>query len=103
AAANDQVLLAVHHVQVAVGVQAADVAGVQPATEQGRRSLRGRIPVAGHDAVGADADLPVGPHWYVGVVGVADRNLVAGDGPREPGRLAPGGFTEITAPDSVQP
>jgi hypothetical protein len=40
AAADDQVFLPVHDIQVAVGVLAADVAGVQPAAAASPRSPR---------------------------------------------------------------
>src|SRR5215469_18493716 len=104
AAADDEVLLPVHHVQVAVGVEVADVAGMQQAAAQGRRSLRGRVPVAGHHPVRADADLTVGPGRHAGVVVVADRDLVPGNGqPDRAGPACPGGLTEITAPASVHP
>src|SRR5207249_3604251 len=89
ATADDEVLLPVQHVQVAVGVETADIAGVQPAAAQGRRGLRGRIPVASHHTVRADADLSVGPGRYAGVVVVPDRDLVAGD--RQPDRAGPAG------------
>src|SRR5258708_8739827 len=58
----------------------ADVPGVQPAAAQRLGGFIGRVPVAGHDAVRAYADLPVlgGFHRAVGVV--ADLDLVSGDG-----------------------
>src|SRR6185437_638820 len=57
AAADDQLLLAVHDVEVAVLIDAAHVAGVQPAVDDrlGRR-LR-PLPVALHHVVAADDDL----------------------------------------------
>src|SRR5260370_467533 len=58
----------------------ADVPGVQRAAAQRVGGFIGRVPVAGHDAVRAYADLPVlgGFHRAVGVV--ADLDLVSGDG-----------------------
>ena len=55
AAAQDQVLLAVHHVELAVDVRVPDVAGVQPAACQRRGVLA--VPVAGHHVGSPDADL----------------------------------------------
>ena len=59
AAADDEVLAAVHHHQVAVGVDVPDVAGVQPPVHD--RSSRRRLvpPVAGHDPGRRDAHLSV--------------------------------------------
>src|SRR5512132_1449429 len=57
AAPDDQVLLAVDDVDVPVVVEAAQVAGVEPAVpDRLRRQLR-RAPVAEHDRAGTDADL----------------------------------------------
>src|SRR5512132_2016048 len=57
AAPNDQVLLAVDDVDVPVVVEAAQVAGVEPAVpDRLRRQLR-RAPVAEHDRARTDADL----------------------------------------------
>jgi len=59
AAAEDQVFLPVHHVQVSAGVQMADVAGVQPAVGEDRRRGVLGVPVAGHHARRPHADLAV--------------------------------------------
>ena len=45
----DLVLLAVDHVEPAVGVHEADVAGVQRAARDGALALLGPAPVPGHD------------------------------------------------------
>jgi hypothetical protein len=58
-APQDQVLLPVHHVQVAVVVQVADVPGVQPAVDQHRRGGAGGVPVAAHYAGRPHADLAI--------------------------------------------
>ena len=57
AAADDHVLLAVGDVEVAVGVEVADVAGVQPAVDDRLRGLVRRLVVALHHEVAAHADL----------------------------------------------
>src|SRR5207237_8896556 len=59
AAAQDQILLAVNDVQIAVVIQMTDVSRMQPAVPQCCCSLLLRVPVAGHDAWPANADLAV--------------------------------------------
>ena len=56
-AADDQVLGPVAQREVPVGVEAADVAGVQPAAAQRLGGGLGLVPVAGHDDVAADHHL----------------------------------------------
>ena len=57
AAADDQVLLAVDDVEVAVLVDAGHVAAVEPAAAHRLRGRVGALPVALHDVVAADHDL----------------------------------------------
>ena len=55
----DEVALPIGDVQIPVGIEMADIAGVQPAIGQrARRSLR-IVPVALHDIVAGDQDLAV--------------------------------------------
>src|SRR6266487_1737039 len=88
-AADDQVLLAVDHPQVAVLVEVADVAGMQPAAAQRLRGRLRRVPVAEHHAGGAAADLAALAEGDLAVVLVQDADLIARQ--REPDRaeLAP--------------
>ncbi len=58
-AADDQVLDPVHDVQVAVLVEPAHVAGVQPAAAHHQRGLRLGVPVPAHQHRAAHADLAV--------------------------------------------
>ena len=79
--ADDQVLGPVPQREVPVGVEAADVAGVQPASPQRLGGGIGLLPVAGHDHVAPDhhlADL-AGGEVAVGVVDDADLDVGAGD------------------------
>ena len=57
AAADDHVLGPVGDEQVAVVVEVADVAGVQPAVDDRRRRRLGLVPVARHDDRALDEDL----------------------------------------------
>ncbi|MNL53410.1 hypothetical protein D3C87_1766540 [compost metagenome] len=72
AAGNDHVLLAVGQVQVAFGVDVADVAGVQPAVDEGFGGLVRLLVVALHDQVAAHADLAGGTAWQDPLVIVHD-------------------------------
>ena len=67
--------------EVALVVEAADVAGVQPAAAQGLGGGLGLVPVAGHDDVAADDDLAdlADRKLAVGVVDDADLDVGAGD------------------------
>ena len=56
-AADDQVLDAVHQGEVAVLVEAAHIAGVQPAADDGRRGRLRSIQVAAHDIRTTDDDF----------------------------------------------
>ena len=55
----EQVLFAVGDLEIAVGVDFADVAGVQPTVDQGRCGRLGVLIVALHDVGPADQDLTV--------------------------------------------
>ena len=55
----DEVLLAVGDLDVAVGIDQADVAGVQPAVLDRRGGCRLVVPVAGHHQLAAHQDLAV--------------------------------------------
>ena len=75
AAADDHVLLAVDDVEVAVVVDAPDVAGAEPAVgvDRGRRRV-GTAPVALHHVVPADGDLAAVQQAHLDAVhGQADR------------------------------
>jgi hypothetical protein len=78
-AADDQVLRPVAQREVAVDVEAADVAGVQPPPATSRRTRRG-CPVAGHDHVAADHDLADLADRELVVVVVDDADLDVGAG-----------------------
>ncbi len=56
-APDNQVLLAVDDVVVAVLVHGGEVPGPEPAVDQGGRRLGGLVPVALHDIVAVDGDL----------------------------------------------
>ncbi len=111
AAADDQVLLAVDYIQIAVRVEVADVPGVQSAAPHRAGGFRGGLPIASHHPFGSNADFSIGAGRQVPPTVVPDHHPVAAYGlvwagmgsPTEPGRYAPGGVVEITAPDSVQP
>ena len=75
AAANDEVLDAVNDVEVAVVIEVADVAGVQPAVTHRRRGRLRTVPVAGHEHRSADADLAVLAGRQPGPVGSHDSHL----------------------------
>ena len=98
AAADDHVLDAVHHVDEAVGVHAAAVAGVHPAVLHSRGGLPGLVPVAGHHQRAAHGDLAhraVGHSLAVGIddLHLGDRHRPAHRAqalPRLAGRVAPG-------------
>src|SRR6266508_5309327 len=57
AARDDQVLGAVLEREIAVGIEDADIAGVQPAAAQGLCTRIRVFPVAGHDHIAAAKDL----------------------------------------------
>ena len=80
AAADDQVLGAVLQREVAVRVEAADVAGVQPAAAQRLGGGLGLVPVAGHHHVAPDQDLADLAGGELAVVVVDDADLDAGAG-----------------------
>src|SRR5207248_3087011 len=44
---------------IALGVEMADIAGMQPAVDQGPRGLLRRAPIALHDVVAGDQDLAI--------------------------------------------
>ena len=77
AAADDDVLLAIGDVHVAVGVDVADVARVEPAVGERRGGLLRPLLVAGHHVLAAQADLARGADADRLVVLVEDRELVA--------------------------
>ena len=77
AARDDQVVLAVDDVDVAVLVPASHVAGVQPAAPERPFGGVGPVPVAAHDAVAADQDLADGAGLELVVLVVGDHDLVA--------------------------
>ena len=80
-AADDQVLGPVAQREVSVGVEAAEVAGVQPAAPQRLGGGLGLVPVAGHHHVAPDHDLAdlAGRELAVVVVDDADLDVGAGD------------------------
>src|SRR5262249_10090278 len=67
---DDHLLLAAADVDLPVGADLADVAGVKPAVLEGARGLLGGIEIALRDVLAAHEDLPVG----------RDPDLDAGDG-----------------------
>ena len=80
AAADDHVLLAVDDEVVAVGIDAADVAGVEPTVRVDRLGRRvGALPVALHDIVAADGDLAGVARGDIGACLVDEPNLDARD------------------------
>ena len=85
AAGDDHVLGAVEQEQVAVVVEAADVARPVPPVAQGGRGLLGLVPVAGHDVRALHRDLAGLAVGQRIAVGVADDDLDAHD--RLAGRL----------------
>ena len=82
AAADDQILLPVDDGEVAVVVEPAHVAGVQPAVADRLGRELGRVPVARHDQVGANADFAVDDAHLGSRDGRADR-----PGPRASRRI----------------
>ena len=56
---DDHVLLAVGDLQIALGIDLADVAGVQPPVAQCLGGCLGIFPVAAHDQIAAHQDLAV--------------------------------------------
>src|SRR5260370_33128252 len=57
AAGDDDVLDAVDEKEITVGIEIADIAGMQPAIDENLRRLLVLAPVAGHDLRTANADL----------------------------------------------
>src|SRR4029077_16366321 len=76
-AGDEHVLGAVHDVQVAAAVEAADIPGVQPAAAQGLRGRLGTLPVALHQRRSANADLADLVRGERTVLGVEDGHLHA--------------------------
>ena len=99
AAADDQVLEPVDDVEVAVGVEPADVAGVQPAAAHRVRRLGVGVPVAGHQRPGPGRrsrrphrPMPAPPSAR------SIRTSTPGAGlPTLPARTSPSGEAEIRA------
>ena len=79
AAPDDEVLLAVDDVVVAVVVHPGHVAGLEPAVDEGGGRLVGLVPVALHDIVTPDGDLAVLAGSHVAPVVVDQPELHAGD------------------------
>ena len=77
AAADDHVLDAVDDVGIAVVVEIAEVAAVQPAAGQRGRSIAGRLVIAEHDIGSADADFANLARTEAGAVGREDHDLDA--------------------------
>ena len=105
AAADDQVLLAVDDVEVAVLVGAGHVAAVEPAAAHRLRGRLGLLPVALHDVVAADQDL-ADLALLDRVVALVDHpHLYAFDRlPIEPGlRSRPGWLEQATGEVSERP
>ena len=90
AAGDDEVLGAVLEVQIAVGVEGADVAGVQPAAAQGRGRGLVVAPIAGHHHVAAAEDFAGLARRQWPVLRVRNHHLDAGIRPAGRGEpLAP--------------
>ena len=90
AARDDHVLRAILERQEAIFIEAADIAGVEPAALEGGRVGLGVLPVAGHDDFAPHAHLAGLAGWERVVVLIDDLDLNAGA--RESGRaqaLAP--------------
>src|SRR5580693_732619 len=89
ATADDQVLLAVDDVVIAVVVNLSDVAGGEPAVGGygGRRRL-GQVPVPFHDVVAADLDLTGLAWWDFVAVRIDDPHLDTFDRVSDRSRLA---------------
>ena len=75
AAGDDQVVAAVEDVEVAFGVEVADVAGEQPAVAQGGGRLFRPVQVAGRDRRPADEDIACLAGRAVGAVVADDAQL----------------------------
>ncbi len=84
AAGNDHVVEAVDKVDVAVGIDVADVAGVIPAASHHVLCLFGAVPVLAEEVSALGAHLALLPACHGGSVFILDRELDADDGP--PGR-----------------
>ena len=80
ARAVDHVLEAIEDPQVAVGVEAADVARAPEAGGKGGGTRRGRLPVAGHDHRAADPDLARNAGQKLATGLVDDPQIATGDG-----------------------
>src|SRR5204863_9015433 len=65
----DHVLLAINDGEVALGIHAGDVAGMQPAVDERRGRLVRPVPVAAHDLGAANEQLTVLPERQVGATG----------------------------------
>ena len=80
AAGDDHVLLAIDDVEVALGVEGREVAGAEPAVDEGLGGLVGTLPVAGRDGGAARADLADGAAvGWDGAAVVADDGELDGD------------------------
>src|SRR5207237_2810850 len=55
----DEVALAVGDLEIAVGIETADIAGVQPTIDQRPRRRFGIVPIALHDELAADQYLAI--------------------------------------------
>ena len=76
AATDDHVLDAPGDGQIAVGVEAAHVAGAQPPVRHAGLALRAQV--AQHQAVALDADLALAASWRRAAVGLAQDHALAG-------------------------
>ena len=75
-AADDHVLGPPDQRQVAVGVEVADVAGVQPAVDDDAGGFVGAAQIAAHDVGAGDDDLAIHPGRHLGAGVVDDADLL---------------------------
>ena len=66
--------------QIALGVEVADVAGVQPAVDDDSGGVLRTAEIAAHDVGAAHDDLTVHARRHLGAVVVDDADLLAGEG-----------------------
>jgi hypothetical protein len=69
---DDEIFLPVNDVEEAAFINTADIAGREPAVNDGRRGRLGQIPISLHDVVPSDLDLPWGSRRHL-KAGLVDR------------------------------
>jgi hypothetical protein len=99
---DDHLLLAAEEPEVAVGVGAGEVAGVEPLVAHHLCGRLRRLPVASHAAAGADPDPA---HRLrrdrLAVIAAQGDAVTPVGGPIEPCRIPPEGGFRVASPTSV--